>query len=123
MTDQDITPNSSLTDESSLGSSLKEKAVAQENTSEEFSLLCRRDPDNPGEYRCRPVPVVTKSPPVTSAQEPGLKKTAGCSLPKTPGNIEIWTRADGTSIKVRRILRHGTEVFAPVKETLPIQSK
>ena len=116
MPEKDNPPNSSAQDEPS-PSSPNEETVPQKNNNEEISLLCREDPDHPGQYRCRIVPESPKSPPTPPTPEPEPKKTAGRRLTRTPGNVETWTRPDGKTIKVRRILRDGMMVFAPVKDS------
>jgi hypothetical protein len=98
-------------------SSDKGKKVSQENTDEELSLVCKRDPDHPGEYRCRPT-LVSKT---TSPPAPVVSTDHEGKIPEShshvEGNVETWTRADGSTVRVRRIQRFGSEIYVPVKET------
>jgi|SRR5208283_365463 len=99
----------------------KERGVEQEKTDEPIYLVCQRDDQNPEEYRCRPIGGQSPSngpgisPPASGHSLIDKPKTAG---PRSPvaGNVETWTRADGSTVTVRRLQQRDNEMFMVVKD-------
>ncbi len=102
-------------------SPIKESDAEQKNANKPTYFVCQRDVQNPNEYRCRPIegqPPSSgpcKSPPVSGQSPVDDPKTAG-PRPLVAGNVETWTRADGSTVTVRRLKQRDKEMFMVVKD-------
>ena len=106
----------------------KEKLVPQENTDEPVILACKKDPESPGEYRCKPVskPVVPKAVSSLTMQPsdtPSIRFGEGDSGTPDSNGVEIWSRNNGETMRVRRIECEGRVLFLPIDDTPKPQSE
>jgi len=105
----------------------RERIASQENTDEDFHLTCRKDPEHPSEWRCRLVsdPVVQNAvsslttPPVDT--HPRKADAGGSKTPDSEG-VEVWSRNNVETMRVKRIERGGRVLFEPIETTPKSQS-
>ena len=105
----------------------QEKIAPQENTDEDLHLRCKEDPRHPGDLRCRLVshPVVQKAasslttPPVDT--HPRKSDAGGSKTPDSEG-VEVWSRNNVETMRVKRIERGGRVLFEPIETTPKSQS-
>jgi hypothetical protein len=97
----------------------QERIVQQENTNGELHLTCRKDPEHPGEWRCRPVSGRGMQKAVSSLTTPPVdtpprKSDAGGSRTPDSEGVETWIRGNGETISVRPIEHRGKVLYEPV---------
>jgi hypothetical protein len=100
----------------------QDRTVPQENTDGDLHLTCRLDPDHPGEWRCTqvPEPVVPKannSVSMLSADALPGKSGEGSSCTSDSDGVEVWSRNNGETMRVKRVEHEGGVLFLPVATT------
>jgi len=100
----------------------QERIASQENTDDDLHLLCKRDPDRPGVWRCTSVPgpvvpTVDSSGSTPSADTLSGKSDEGGSGIPTDDGIEVWSRNNGETMRVKRVEHEGGVLYLPIAAT------
>jgi hypothetical protein len=111
------TPNGSTSPSPSEGND-----VPHENTEEPVIMACWKHPTDPGRYLCTQVlkPGAAKAvsslptPPVDTPSQ--TSEARGSPTPDSDG-VEVWSRNNGETMRVKRVEHEGSVLFLPIAAT------